>query len=247
MSASNVVAQQVESHGVRTFSAKEMAFNILGLMHPLLFSITQVEPIWADLNGGMDRLPDLADITTKSRLEINAESTLRKAVSRDNALDYKITNGPDAEAVLKSVPVTPRANFKFEFPKPELPETLVDLSHLQDLVNLEQVIVIAGFAEVGPWGSSRTRWEMEARGEFTIEGCIEMAWIMGFIKHFDGRLPNGSLHVGWVDAKSGEPVDDKDVKAKYEANILAHSGVRLIGKGYAHSPFIEHAISLLTS
>jgi fatty acid synthase subunit alpha len=48
----------------------------------------------------MDRLPDLADITTKSRLEINAESTLRKAVSRDNALDYKVTNGPDAEADL---------------------------------------------------------------------------------------------------------------------------------------------------
>ena len=44
---------------------KEMAFNILSLMHPLLFSITQVEPIWADINGGMDHLPDLADITTR--------------------------------------------------------------------------------------------------------------------------------------------------------------------------------------
>ena len=46
-----IVAHELKSHGVRTFSAKEMAFNILGLMHPLLFSITQVEPIWADLNG----------------------------------------------------------------------------------------------------------------------------------------------------------------------------------------------------
>jgi hypothetical protein len=34
------------------------------------------------------------------------------------------------------------------------------------------------FAEVGPWGSSHTRWEMEARGEFTIEGWIEMSWMM---------------------------------------------------------------------
>jgi len=54
MDASNVDAHELESYGVRTFSAKEMAFNILGLMHPLLFSITQVEPIWADRNGGMD-------------------------------------------------------------------------------------------------------------------------------------------------------------------------------------------------
>ena len=67
MGPTNIVAHELESHGVCTFSAKEMAFNILSLMHPLLFSITQVEPIWADLNGGMDRLPDLADITTQHK------------------------------------------------------------------------------------------------------------------------------------------------------------------------------------
>ena len=54
MDAMSVVTQQVESYGVLTFSAKKMAFYILDLMHPLLFSITQVELIWADLNGGMD-------------------------------------------------------------------------------------------------------------------------------------------------------------------------------------------------
>ena len=71
-------------------------------------------------------------------MDVNAESTSQGCLSQQ----HKITNGPDAEAVLKSVPVMPRANFKFEFPTPELPEMLVDLSHLQDLVNLEQVIVI---------------------------------------------------------------------------------------------------------
>ena len=71
---------------------------------------------------------------------------------------------------------------------------------------------------------------MEARGQFTIEGCIEMAWLMGYIKHFDGRLPNGSLYVGWVNSKSGEPVDDKDVRGKYEKEVLSRAGVRLIGE-----------------
>jgi fatty acid synthase subunit alpha, fungi type len=70
MGASNVVAHELGSYGVHSFCAKEMAFNIIGLMHPLLFSITQVESIWADLNGGMDRLPDLADITTRIRLSL---------------------------------------------------------------------------------------------------------------------------------------------------------------------------------
>lgn len=69
---------------------------------------------------------------------------------------------------------------------------------------------------------------MEARGHFTIEGLLELAWVMGLIQHFDGRLKNGKVYVGWVDAKSQEPVDEKDVRAQYEKEVLAHTGVRLI-------------------
>ncbi|KAF8199703.1 fatty acid synthase [Pholiota molesta] len=228
MGPTNIVAHELESYGVRTFSAKEMAFNILGLMHPLLFSITQVEPIWADLNGGMDRLPDLADITTRIRIKLNQKADLRRAITRDNSADFKVINGVEAERLLQTVDVLPRANFRFEFPSLESTSSLSDLSHLRGLIDLDKVVVITGSGEVGPWGSSRTRWEMEARGEFTIEGCIEMAWIMGYIKHFDGRLKDGSLYVGWVDSKTNEPVDDKDVKGRYEQDILAHAGVRLI-------------------
>ena len=34
------------------------------------------------------------------------------------------------------------------------------------------------------------------------------------------------LYVGWVDSKTDEPVDDKEVKGRYEKGILLH---RLIG------------------
>lgn len=131
--------------------------------------------------------------------------------------------------LIQTVDVLPHANFRFNFPDLESQETLVDVTKLRGMLDLEKVIVITGSGEVGPWGSSRTRWEMVARGEFTIEGAIEMAWIMGYIKHFDGHLKDGSLYVGWVDSKSGEPVDDKDVKGRYEKDILAHAGIRLIG------------------
>jgi len=62
---------------------------------------------------------------------------------------------------------------------------------------------------------------MEAQGSFTIEGCIEMAWMMGYIKHFDGHLKDGSLYVGWIDSKSDEPVDDKDVRAIMKVTFSA--------------------------
>jgi fatty acid synthase subunit alpha len=100
MSTTDTIAHQLETYGMRTFSPKEMAFNILGLMHPLLFSITQVKPIWADLAGGMDRLPDLAELTTKIRNDLNLQSELRRAISKDMSFDFKAANGADAERVL---------------------------------------------------------------------------------------------------------------------------------------------------
>jgi len=54
---------------------KEMAFDILELMHPLHFSITQVEPIWADLNG-VDGILNPTNILTRVQMEMNAESAL---------------------------------------------------------------------------------------------------------------------------------------------------------------------------
>ena len=70
---------------------------------------------------------------------------------------------------------------------------------------------------------------MKARGEFKVEDCIEMAWMLGHIKYFDDRLKDGSLHVGWVDSNTGEPIDGKDVRRRYEKETSNHSGARLIG------------------
>jgi fatty acid synthase subunit alpha, fungi type len=43
----------------------------------------------------MDRLPDLADIMTRIRLNLNKKSELRRAIAEDNAADFKITNTSD--------------------------------------------------------------------------------------------------------------------------------------------------------
>ncbi|KAJ2210025.1 fatty acid synthase alpha subunit Lsd1, partial [Coemansia sp. RSA 487] len=41
-------------------------------------------------------------------------------------------------------------------------------------------------------------------------------------------------YIGWVDAKSGEPVKDEDVKSHYLEHILAHTGIRLIEPDMSH-------------
>jgi len=237
MGANNLVAEGCERYGVRTFSQQEMAFNLLGLMSPSIVNLCQVEPVWADLNGGFQYLPNLKDLMSNLRKEITETSELRKAVIKENAIEHKVVNGDASEALYKKVSVKPRANLKFDFPKvPDWETEVKPLNNdLKGMVDLEKVVVVTGFAEVGPWGNSRTRWEMEANGQFSLEGCVEMAWIMGLIKHHNGPI-KGKSYAGWVDAKTGEPVDDKDVKAKYEKHILEHSGIRLIEpelfKGY---------------
>ncbi|KAF2828797.1 hypothetical protein CC86DRAFT_198323 [Ophiobolus disseminans] len=229
MSANNIVAEGIEKYGVRTFSQQEMAFNILGLMAPPIVNLCQVEPVWADLNGGFQYIPNLKDLMADLRKELMETSDVRRAVIKENAIENKVVNGEASEALFKKAKIEPRANMKFDFPK--LPDWDAEVKPLNDdlkgMVDLEKVVVVTGFAEVGPWGNSRTRWEMEAYGEFSLEGCVEMAWIMGLIKNHNGPL-KGKSYSGWVDAKTGEPVDDKDIKLKYEKHILDHTGIRLI-------------------
>ncbi|KIM74576.1 hypothetical protein PILCRDRAFT_14343 [Piloderma croceum F 1598] len=130
MDALNMVAYELKSYGVRTFSVKEMAFNILSLMHPLFFSITQVEPIWADLNGGMDHLSDLADFTMCICLSLNKKSELHHAIAKDNAAEFKITSSLEVEHVLQVVNVTPCTNFLFNFPALETYKSLANVTNL---------------------------------------------------------------------------------------------------------------------
>ena len=167
---------------------------------------------------------------SKIWLAENRRCRMKSSIARDNSADFKVIKLSDSfkASMFFLAPISASTSRSLN------PLALSDLSHLRGLldlekVDLEKVVVITGFGEVGPWGSSRTRWEMEARGESTIEGCIEMAWLMGFIKRFDGCLKHGSLYVGWVDSKTNEPVDDKDVKGRYEKEILLRAGICLIG------------------
>ncbi|CAZ80158.1 unnamed protein product [Tuber melanosporum] len=229
MGANNSIAEGVEKLGVRTFSQQEMAFNLLGLMAPAIVDICQIEPVFADLNGGFQYIPNLKDVCAQLRQNLLETCEVRKVVTAETSIEHKIVNGEVSEKLYQKVTIQPRANMKFEFP--ELPDYKKEVEplaqNLRGMVDLEKVVVITGFAEVGPWGNSRTRWEMEAYGKFSLEGCIEMAWIMGLIRHFKGPI-KGNQYTGWVDVKTGEPVEDKDIKPKYERYILEHSGIRLI-------------------
>ncbi|KAJ2342854.1 fatty acid synthase alpha subunit Lsd1, partial [Coemansia sp. RSA 2673] len=229
MAGNNFVAPEIERHGVRTFSTREMAFSILGLASRPICRIAQRQPIWADLTSGIFRLKHIGKISSDVRQAIMERSSVLQNVARESALDYAAMVLRTQSKLENELDVGPLAKPKHHFPGPRQYEQLEHLRHLQGMVNLDKVVVVTGYGEVSPHGNAETRWEMEAYGEFSLEGCIELAWVMGLIKHINGTLKKtGAAYIGWVDAKTEEPVRDIDVKPRYEEYILAHTGIRLI-------------------
>ena len=228
MSGNNLVAEEVEKLRVRTFSQQEMAFNILGLMSPAIVEECEKAPVYADLAGALGAVPDLKDVVDRIRQDITERGEIRKAIHRETSRETELLDGKDFTG---QVVIEPRANLHVDFPP--LPDFHTEIlpfnENLKGMIDLEKVVVVTGFSELGPWGNSRTRWELEAYGALSLEGCIEMAWIMGLIRHHNGPIKgrNGQ-YSGWVDSESGSPIDDKAVKVKYESHILHHSGIRFV-------------------
>lgn len=220
----------MESHGVITFSQREMAFNILALMSAPMVELCEAEPIWADLSGGLHLLPDLKKILVDARSGIGLEAEIRRAIEDEDERQRSFTNVINLEDTSRMTKQHQKLRSTLKIGFPTLPSFERDVQPLQDLegmVDPASTIVIVGISEIGPWGSARTRWEMEAFGEFTQEGYVEMAWMMNKIRYFEGDY-KGEHYVGWVDALTGEPVHDSEIPEKYRQSILEHSGIRII-------------------
>ncbi|KAI1774623.1 putative 3-oxoacyl-synthase [Hypoxylon cercidicola] len=233
MAANDAVAEEISKRGVITFSTEEMGRHIIGLMSDPVVSICQTECLLADISGGMGGDPELAAFIAGIRQSMRQSEEIKRALADEEALDEGAIGGKPAAASQSSsgIPAPPLIDLELGFPAlPDYETSLKPLnSKLDDMVDLESVVVVVGFAEIGPWGNSRTRWEMELKGELSIQACIELAWMTGLIKH--NPKPTASADgtaAAWVDVASGAPVHDYEVKVKYEKQLLEHTGLRLI-------------------
>lgn len=226
MTANDIVSEAVEKQGVLTFSAQEMAFNIAMLLTQEFVDICEEGPVEADFGGGLGALNDCHAVLSKSRDEINLAAEIARAVKTEDDREKRFLR--NASAAPDANPVKPRSTLRVGFPRlPTYTQEIEPLNRLQGLKDPASAVVVVGFSELGPWGTSRLRWEIESQGRFSQAGYVEMAWLMNLIQHFDGQRKDG-YYVGWVDAKTGEPVSDVDIEQKYGKHIAAHTGVRFV-------------------
>ena len=216
MGHNDAIAGAVEEAGVTTYTTAEMASMLLSLCDIESKVAAAREPIKADLTGGLGDIElDMAALAAKAREEMSAD-----AADED----------PDAPApgTVAALPSPPRGYTPA--PPPEWAELDVDPADL--------VVIVSG-AELGPYGSSRTRFEMEVDNELSAAGVLELAWTTGMIKWEDDPKP------GWYDAASGDLVPEEELVERYHDAVVQRCGIREFVDDGAIDP--DHASPLLVS
>lgn len=230
MNTNNILAEAVESQNAITFSGSEMAFSILTLIHPQLMAGAEDEPILADISGNLSQIQNFKEFLSETRRQLSDSSSLRKALNEENSRMQSFLATTKDESPQSTVisPRRHRTNIEVGYPSlPDFSTITAGLPNLKGMVDLSKTIVVVGFSELGPWGSSRTRWEVEHSGDFTEAGMLEIAWIMGLVDHFDGEI-QGSPYIGWVDAKTKQPIHDEEIGSKFSKYVMEHTGIRAL-------------------
>lgn len=194
MGGNDPLVAAVEAAGVTTFSTEEMAANLVANLTPAVRRQAAAGPVVADYTGGLGEANvNLAELAREAAA--NAEAALEAAAA-------------EQAAQLAALPNVAQ-------PVPEVTPEFANVS-----ASLEDMVVIVGAAELGPYGSSRTRFEAELTGDLSAAGVIELAWSMKLISwNADGKEP------GWQDAE-GNPLAEANIYAKYHDQVLARVGVR---------------------
>ena len=215
MGHNDVIVDAVEEAGVTTYTSAEMAAMLLELCTPESKVTAAAKPIQADLTGGLAEVElDMGALAAKAREEMSS-----------GAVD------PDADeddGSISALPSPPRGY------TPAPPPVWDDLD-----VDPADLVVIVGGAELGPYGSSRTRFEMEVDNELSAAGVLELAWTTGLVKWEDDPTP------GWYDADSGDLVPEAELVERYHDAVVERCGIREFVDDGAIDP--DHASPLLVS
>src|SRR5699024_10385385 len=112
----------------------------------------------------------------------------------------------------------PRTVAALPSPYRRLPLTTPDFSG-QVNESLDDLVVIVGIGELGPYGSARTRFDAELTGDLTAAGVTELAWSMGLLHWDNDPTP------GWYDAEDNE-VPEEEIYDRFHDEVVAKVGIR---------------------
>ncbi|MGN7155686.1 fatty acid synthase subunit beta domain-containing protein [Dietzia cercidiphylli] len=191
MGHNDPLVDAVEAAGVSTWSTAGIAAELLDSCTPDVRRSAGEAPLTVDLTGGLGTADlDMAALAADRPAPVTEAST------------------EDADGTLAALPSLQTVTAD---ERPEWGQVTQDL---------EDMVVIVGSGEVGPYGSARTRFEVETTGDLSAAGVVELAWSTGLITWED------SPRAGWTVTGSGDPIDEADIAERFHDEVLARVGVR---------------------
>ncbi|WP_132993765.1 type I polyketide synthase [Gordonia zhaorongruii] len=202
MGANDGLVDAVEEAGVRTWSTEEIAAELVGLCGAKTREAALTAPVIADLTAGLD--PSAIDL---------------KALAAKVAKESSGSTGSTSESLTETAddPVNPMVA---ALPAPARADLPVAHEWSDIDARPEDLVVIVGAGEVGPYGSSRTRFEMEVDDRLSAAGVLELAWITGLVRWEETPKP------GWYDVESGDPVHEAEIADRYHDAVVERCGIR---------------------
>ncbi|MCP4791945.1 MAG: hypothetical protein GY882_01210, partial [Actinomycetia bacterium] len=213
MAANDTLAPLVEQQlAVRTYSPPEMGGLIAELCAPEEIggrtgaaaeesgqSKARAGANRVDLTGG------LSAVASSGALSRLLRSGLSVNPADPDADKEELESGRELAALL--TPPASAARRAPEWPK-------------RPTVTIDEMVVICGTGEVGPWGTASTRLGAEL-GELGGRGTVELAMRCGLLRW----EPNGAKG-SYVDVDSDEVVDESELVDRYRDEVLDRCGIR---------------------
>ncbi|MEU8894837.1 fatty acid synthase subunit beta domain-containing protein [Nocardia sp. NPDC048505] len=193
MGGNDPMVAAVEKAGVQTWSTTEMADELLKWCTSRARQVTLTGPQQIDLTGGLARAKlDLPALAKQAAEQVEEQ-----------------TAEAEAAVTIPALPAPP--TLSSALPVPEWGEVTADLADM---------VVIVGAGELGPYGSARTRFEVEVDAELSAAGVLELAWTTGLVTWENDPKP------GWYDTESGDFVPESELAERYHDTVVERCGVR---------------------
>ncbi|MCW2747246.1 MAG: fatty-acid synthase, partial [Nocardioidaceae bacterium] len=193
MGQNDPLVDAVEAIGVETWSTEQMAAKLLRSCDAASRTKAAQAPIELDLTGGLAEAN--LDMATLAR---DARAAMTHSV--------EVASTAATIAALPSSPASPQEIAAIDWPKMK--------------ARPEDMVVIVGAAELGPYGSSRTRFEVEVSDQLSAAGVLELAWTTGLVVWESTPKP------GWYDVESGDLVPEAEIADRYEDVVRERCGIR---------------------
>lgn len=214
MAQNDPIVDAVEEAGVRTWSATEIAGELLNWSTKQVRIDASAGPREVDLTGGL----------VEAGLDLPALA--RRFAAATATADDTAASVDDDEAII-ALPAPPSVSLCSV--APQWPSVAADPADL---------VVVVGAAELGPYGSSRTRFEMEVEEKLSAAGVLELAWTTGLVVWEADPTP------GWYDRASGDLVAEQEIVERYHDAVVARCGIR---RYEDDGPMVENTAPLLQS